>query len=268
VSDRQDAKRAQHQRYKEDVKRTGKPFFPHAMFEDSVMSLVVVGVIIALAVIWKYSVPAHHPTHAGMLGPLYGDKADPGTFSFVPRPDWYFYFLFYLLRIFKWPNSVFLGTIGVPTIGLMLLIALPFIDLRRERRLSHRPVAMIAFVLVVLSMGTLTWKGATAKEGATGNVPKWQQDVGFSQAAVPGAALVSNAGCLTCHSYDGDGASGPGPELTNIAKTRPLDAAGYAKYVADPSKFGNNAMPKFGLSMTQAQLKQIGQFLSESKGPK
>ena len=67
----------------------------------------------------------------------------------------------------------------------------------------------------------------------------------------------------------GDGASGPGPELTNIAKTRPLGKAdAYAKYVSDPSKFGNNAMPKFGLSMTAEQLNQIGQFLAESKGPK
>ena len=49
-----------------------------------------------------------------------------------------------------------LGTIGVPTIGLVLLFALPFIDLRRERRLSRRPVAVVAFVLVVLSMGDLT----------------------------------------------------------------------------------------------------------------
>ena len=45
-----------------------------------------------------------------------GAPADPGTTSFVPRPDWYFYFLFYLLRIFKWPESVFLGTVGVPNI--------------------------------------------------------------------------------------------------------------------------------------------------------
>jgi ubiquinol-cytochrome c reductase cytochrome b subunit/menaquinol-cytochrome c reductase cytochrome b/c subunit len=266
VSDRLDARRAQHKRYKEDVEKTGKSFYPFAMFEDTVMSLVVVSVIIALAVIWRYT-DLHG--HTGPLGPLYADPADPGTFSFVPRPDWYFYFLFYLLRIFKWPNSVFLGTIGVPTIGLMLLLALPFLDVRRERRLTHRPVAMIAFVLVVISMGTLTWKGATAKEGATGDVPRWQKDVGFSDAALPGAQLVSESGCLTCHSYDGSGAGGPGPELTNIAKTRPLGSAkAYADYVADPSKFGNNAMPKFGQSMNQEQLQQVGQFLSESKGKK
>ncbi len=56
----------------------------------------------------------------------------------MPRPDWYFYFLFYLLRIFKWPESVFLGTVGVPTIALILLIGLPFLDRRRERRICSR----------------------------------------------------------------------------------------------------------------------------------
>ena len=105
-----DERRAAFQRYKEDVKERGKPFFPYAMFHDTVMSLVVVCVIIGLAVIWQ----VHRPARAA----LQGDKADPGTTSFVPRPDWYFYFLFYLLRIFKWPDSVILGTVGVPTILL------------------------------------------------------------------------------------------------------------------------------------------------------
>ncbi len=35
-------RRAEHKRYKEDVERSGKSFFPHAMFHDTVMSLVVV----------------------------------------------------------------------------------------------------------------------------------------------------------------------------------------------------------------------------------
>jgi len=54
----------------------------------------------------------------------------PGHLLIRPG-DWYFYFLFYLLRIFKWPDSVFLGTIGVPTIGSCPL-ALPFMDIRRD----------------------------------------------------------------------------------------------------------------------------------------
>ena len=91
-------------------------------------------------------------------------RADPGTIEFVPRPDWFFYFLFYLLRIFKWPETVVLGTVGVPTILLILLIGLPFYDRRPERRIGRRPVALVAAILTVISMGVLTWKGATAKE--------------------------------------------------------------------------------------------------------
>src|SRR5213083_241035 len=142
-----DERRSGFQRYKDDVKRRGKPFYPYAMFHDTVMSLVVVCVIAGLAVVWK---------HSDILGPLIGDKADPGTISFVPRPDWYFYFLFYLLRIFKWPDSVILGTVGIPTIALLLLIALPFIDVGRERRPMRRPVAMTAAVLTIITMGVLT----------------------------------------------------------------------------------------------------------------
>src|SRR2546421_9569652 len=138
-------------RYKHDVKERGKPFHPYAMFHDTVMSLVVVVTIVVLACIWKWTLPNQdEPTHAGWLGPLYTDQADPGTTNFVPRPDWYFYFLFYLLRIFKWPNSVILGTVGIPTILLMIMIALPFLDLRRERRLLRRPVAIVAAVLTAV----------------------------------------------------------------------------------------------------------------------
>src|SRR3954471_11500576 len=161
-----DERRAGFTRYKEDVKSRGKSFYPYAMFHDTIMSLVVVSVIIGLATVWKWTswAPHHDGLHQGLLGPEYTDPADPGTVSFVPRPDWYFYFLFYLLRIFKWPDSVFLGTVGVPTILLILLIMLPFLDRRRTRKLSHRPVALVAGVLVVLSMAVLTWKGATAQE--------------------------------------------------------------------------------------------------------
>src|SRR6266487_2385739 len=208
-----DDRRAAFKRYKEDVDRRGKPFFPYAMFHDTVMSLVVVSVIIALAVIWKY-------TH--LLGVLYADKADPGTVNFVPRPDWYFYFLFYLLRIFKWPDTVILGTIGIPTIALVLLLALPFIDLRAERRLSRRPVAVVAAVLTVLAMGVLTYKGATAKEPLASEnlaaVPTWiQKEHLTSPEAQQGAKIFAQLPCLNCHTYNGSGASQLGaPDLTAI----------------------------------------------------
>ena len=81
---RQDEKREAFQRYKQDVKQRGKPFFPYAMFHDTVMSLVVVSVIAGLAIIWKYTADGTEP---GLLGPLYADEADPGTTNFIPRPD-------------------------------------------------------------------------------------------------------------------------------------------------------------------------------------
>src|SRR5205085_8319740 len=209
--------RAAFQRYKRDVAEGGKPFFPHAMFHDTVMSVVVVGTIIVLAVIWKWT--AGPGTDPGWLGPVYNDKADPGTTSFVPRPDWYFYFLFYLLRIFKWPNSVILGTVGIPTILLILLLAIPFIDMRRERRLLRRPIAIVAAVLVALSMGVLTYKGATAKEalGAEllADVPNWVKSEKLPPQAVPGAKLFATSGCLNCHTYLGVGGSQLGaPDLS------------------------------------------------------
>ena len=115
-----DERRAGFQKYKDDVKARGKPFFPYAMFHDTVMSLVVVSVIIGLACVW-YFTTSSDPNSCGsgdscLLGPRYAGEADPGTVSFVPRPDWYFYFLFYLLRIFKWPETVVLGTVGRPIV--------------------------------------------------------------------------------------------------------------------------------------------------------
>ena len=108
ASRRVEENRIAYKRYKEDVKRDGKPFYPYAMFHDTVMSLVVVIVIAGLACIWYFTAEDVGPgaSKPGWLGVLYEDKADPGTTSFTPRPDWYFYFLFYLLRIFKWPDTL------------------------------------------------------------------------------------------------------------------------------------------------------------------
>jgi len=264
--------RAGFARYKADVKARGKPFYPYAMFHDTIMSLVVVFTIIGLAAIWKWSAygPHHDPTHKGLLGPIVDPPADPGTTSFVPRPDWYFYFLFYLLRIFKWPESVFLGTIGVPTIALVLLIGLPFLDRRLERRPSARPVAMVAGVLVILSMGILTWKGATAKEALASeviqDVPRWIQQEHLPPAAVPGAKLFATAGCTACHTYAGSGGSNLGaPDLTNIG-TRNLGIQFQINHLKCPSCVNpGSPMPKFA-SLGETRLHQLAVFLEASKG--
>jgi mono/diheme cytochrome c family protein len=267
------ARRAEHARYKEDVKKEGKPFFPYAMFDDTVMSLVVVIVIIALACVWKWTIPGHHSgTEAGWLGPLYSDQADPGTTSFVPRPDWYFYFLFYLLRIFKWPDSVILGTVGIPTLIMVLGISLPFLDRRQERRLSRRPVAVIIFVLTVIAMGTLTYKGATAKEAlgseTVAAVPGWVKKNNLPPAAVPGAKLFAQSGCLTCHTYLGTGSSNLGaPDLSaEGAKGRGLQFQ--IDHLKCPSCVNpGSPMPPFA-SLGDENIRKIAIFLEASKGGK
>jgi menaquinol-cytochrome c reductase cytochrome b/c subunit len=285
-----DERRAQFQQYKRDVKERGKPFYPFAMFHDTVMSLVVVSVIVGLACVWFFTSGENPDTCGGkdscLLGPRYSEPADPGTTNFVPRPDWYFYFLFYLLRIFKWPDSVILGTIGIPTILLIIAFALPFIDTRQERRLSRRPVAVVAAILVVISMGELTYKGAVAKEALASEViaavPQWAQREGFANnpKAVAGAKVFAQGGCTSCHTYLGTGGALLGAPDLSAEGTKGKGVQGLESYISDPSKFGNTVMPKFasfssvpakdasGKDLGISQLRALANFLDASKGPK
>ncbi|MDX6656535.1 MAG: menaquinol-cytochrome c reductase cytochrome b/c subunit, partial [Solirubrobacteraceae bacterium] len=68
------------------LKSQGKPFFPYAVAKDGTMAVVVMIVIITMSLV---------------LGAELGPKADPTTTTYTPRPEWYFYFLFELLRIIK-----------------------------------------------------------------------------------------------------------------------------------------------------------------------
>ncbi len=95
------------------LKNQGKPFFPYAIAKDGAMACVTLAVIITLSIV---------------LGAELGPKADPTTTTYTPRPEWYFFFLFELLRVVKPPALVFLATIGIPTICLVLLLLLPFFD--------------------------------------------------------------------------------------------------------------------------------------------
>ena len=261
--------------YKEDVKERGKPFFPFAMWHDTIMSFVVVLVIIVLAVPVEVVGSGRPLGHRlpGWLGKLYDEPADPGTFNFVPRPDWYFYFLFYLLRIFKWPSSVFLGTVGIPTILLLLLISIPFIDTRPERHPLKRPVAMVASVLVILSMGILTYRGATAKE-ALGTellkqVPKWAQEQGFvhNKQAVAGAKLFAQLGCLNCHTYLGSGNHNLGAPDLSAEGAKGRGVFFQIAHLKCPSCVTKGSpMPPFA-SQGNVNLAKLATFLEASKGP-
>jgi len=131
----------------EALKKKGKPFFPYAVLKDATMMLIVAGVVIALALI---------------LGAEQGPQVNPTTTTYVPRPDWYFYFLFELLRVLKPPYLVPFATVIIPTIAMVLLLLLPFYDRGPERRPERRPIATTAGILTIVAMAYLTYLGAEA----------------------------------------------------------------------------------------------------------
>jgi quinol---cytochrome c reductase cytochrome c subunit, bacillus type len=229
------------------LKAKGKPFFPYAVAKDAVMACVVMAVIITLSLV---------------LGAGQGPKANPTTTSYVPRPDWYFFFLFELLRVVKPPSLTQLATIGIPTLGMIALFLLPFYDRGAERRPEHRPIAMLTFVVVVVAMALLTYKGAHAGDPTTIELatPARVEKAGGSTLAEyeAGKLVVAQSGCLACHKIGDNGNDGPGPNLTHIAARLP--APGIARTLVNPQA----PMPSFK-NLPPQKFKAAVEFLSQLK---
>ena len=183
------------------LKTQGKPFFPYAVAKDGTMAAIVLFVIIAMAII---------------LGAELGPKADPTTTTYTPRPEWYFFFLFELLRVVKPPELVVLATVGIPTICLVLLLLLPFIDRSPERNPLKRPIAMVAAVATIFAMTYLTVLGALA--GAPTEI-----DLEAKPGMEKGQAVAATSGCLGCHKI-GENGNTLGPNLTEIGDKLGKDA--------------------------------------------
>jgi quinol---cytochrome c reductase cytochrome c subunit, bacillus type len=198
------------------LKNQGKPFFPYAVAKDGTMACVVLLVIIVLAVV---------------LGAELGPKADPTTTTYTPRPDWYFFFLFELLRVVKPPALVFMATVGIPTICLVLLLLLPFYDRGPQRHPLRRPIAMTAAVATVAAMTYLTVLGALAgppSEIGLKTKPQYEK----------GKDVAASSGCLGCHKI-GENGNTLGPNLTHIGDTLGRDAI--ARTLINPT----SPMPSF-----------------------
>jgi len=155
---------------------------------------------------------------------------------------------------------------------MILLFALPFLDRHRERRLARRPVAVVAALLVIASMGILTYKGATAKESLASeniqNVPKWAQAQGFAddKQAVAGAGLFAESGCMNCHTYLGDGSSNLGAPDLSEEGTKGRGKEWQIEHIKNPqSKTPGSQMPPF-TTFTDDQYDALATFLEASKG--
>src|SRR5438309_2673851 len=169
------------------LKSQGKPFFPYAVTKDAIMACIVMAVIITMSLV---------------LGAELGSKANPTTTTYVPRPEWYFFFLFEVLRVVKPPSLVPLATIGVPTLGMILLFLLPFYDRGPERRPERRPIATLTGIAVIGAMAFLTYEGANAGSPTTiemATPPHVQQAGGAALAEYEaGKKVVAQSGCLAC----------------------------------------------------------------------
>src|ERR671936_2962363 len=223
------AEKEQYLREYEILKKKGKPFFPYAVLKDSTMALIVVLVIAVMSLV---------------LGAEQGPKADPTTTTYGPRPEWYFFFLFEVLRVIKPNELVPVATIGVPTIAMVLLFLLPFYDRGPERRPERRPIAMSAMVLTILAMAYLTYAGANA--GPPTNV-----EMKVPPQYEAGKFVVAQSAFLACHKIGDSGNGTLAPDLTHIGARIPRSAI-KRSLVAGPS-----IMPSFQ-SLGKKKLNEVG----------
>src|SRR5580692_281422 len=188
-----------------DANKPRKKFYPEQVAKDAVAMFVWFAVLMGMAALARV--------------PL-GNVADPTDLSYVPRPEWYFLFLFQFLKWFEGPLEV-VGAVILPTLAIVGLILVPFIDRSRMRMVRQRTGA-IGLVL----LGLIFWGGLTARAVATtpesremdmSLVEPWQE--------VPAETLTSigyfrKAQCASCHTL---GAPGAGPDLTAARSAKAAD---------------------------------------------
>jgi mono/diheme cytochrome c family protein len=235
--------------------RTGKAFMPYALYHDAVVSLLTVALIMGLAIVWHAGFGHVNPDPeagraGGFLGPAYENEADPGTESYDPRPEWYFFFLFQLLRIFSNPNTLLLATIIIPTILMVLMLAWPFIDRGPERRVSRRPAAMVLGVATPILLLWLTWQGSKAPS------------IGAASTHPGASAFANSLPCGTCHTLADAGTGGQvGPNLDNAKP----DYNTALDFITN----GKGGMPSFKApGLTDDQLKCMAGYVSTWAGGK
>jgi mono/diheme cytochrome c family protein len=221
------------------LKNQGKPFFPYAIAKDGIMATITIGVIIVMAI---------------LFGAELGPKADPTTTTYTPRPEWYFFFLFELLRVVKPPALVFMATIGIPTICLMLLLLLPFYDRGPERHPLRRPIATTAGIATIVAMTYLTVLGATAgspTEIELATKPQYEE----------GKEITASAGCLGCHKI-GENGNTLGPSLTEIGDRLGRDAI--ARTLENPTA----PMPSYAnyRKTNPEQFEKLVEYVASLKG--
>jgi mono/diheme cytochrome c family protein len=206
------------ERYKK-AKEKGVPFFPDIIFKDVVISLVIFLLLVALAYFLGV------PTEA---------RADPNDATYTPRPEWYFLFLFQLLKYFPGKLEV-IGVMVIPGLFILLLFALPFIDRSTKRHFLNRPLASIAALVVVGGISALTI--LSVREAPPPQIA----------APVDQAAALYVANCANCH--------GPGIVVPKGTDLHQLIAQGK-----------HEGMPAWGGDLSTDEIDALAGFITSPKG--
>ena len=205
----------------------GKPFFPYAVFKDTLVAFLILGALCFLA---------YH------FGAGLEDPADPTDSNYNPRPEWYFLFLFQALKLFPGHFESIVAVV-LPTAGVLLLLLLPFIDRGPERHFLDRPIFSFLGLGTLLGIGYLTYLGATS--------PLTNPMIEKDPLVFKGQRLYSELKCGYCHKISGKGGS-LGPELDKVVSQETEEWL--KKHFRDPQTVSpGSPMPKLNLLEDEIQ---------------
>ncbi|MCS7010109.1 MAG: c-type cytochrome [Anaerolineales bacterium] len=159
----------------------GERFWPDSLYKDLIVSMGLFLLLILLA------------TFVGIPNE---PKADPSDSSYIPKPEWYFLFLFKFLALYGQIPLLgkieWIATVLIPSAVILGMILLPFLDQNPYRHYTRRVLALTIMAVFVVSMITLTmmadYPTAVDEQGHL-TLPTWLQMIGGL--LIPGATYLT-----------------------------------------------------------------------------
>jgi ubiquinol-cytochrome c reductase cytochrome b subunit len=216
-------------------------FYPEHVFKTALAFGVVFCIILLMAVL------VDPPREARALTP------DP---TYLPRPEWYYMWLFKLLTYFSGQAEV-IGSLVIPFCAFLLLAAVPFLGRVSLRSPWERPLAVAVGITCLAGLWYLTSMGLADSRpyGGVVVVP----DRTLSPGEDAGTRVWAEKECAYCHNVLGRGGRREGPDLSNL-KAKKRDREYILRVIRDPQSVSRwSTMPKYDLN--EAQLGALTDYL-------